>query len=161
MIEKPKRPDLISKEAINSRIIRIMQSDIPGNKNIYTGLTKIKGISWAISNAVCLKCGIPKRKKVEALTKEDIERIESEIKKQDLPEHLKNRRNDFETGKSFHLIGSSLDLNREMDIKRLKKIRSFKGLRHATGQPVRGQRTRSHFRVNRKRGVGVKTKKTQ
>jgi len=46
-----------------------------------------------------------------------------------------------------------------MDIKRLKKIRSYRGLRHAMGQPTRGQSTRSHFRTNRKRGVGMKVNK--
>jgi small subunit ribosomal protein S13 len=39
-----------------------------------------------------------------------------------------------------------LDLSRDFDIRRMKKIRSYKGWRHATGQPVRGQRTKSHFR---------------
>ena len=42
---------------------------------------------------------------------------------------------------------------------RLKKIRSYRGLRHATGQPTRGQKTRSNFRENRKKGVGIKKKK--
>ena len=49
-----KKPNLVSKEE-TGRIIRIMQTDVPGNKNIYAGLTRIKGISWAISNAICLK----------------------------------------------------------------------------------------------------------
>ena len=34
-------------------IVRIVQTDIPGHKNILTGLTYIKGISWSISNAIC------------------------------------------------------------------------------------------------------------
>jgi len=47
------------------------------------------------------------------------------------------------------------------DIKRLKKIKSYRGIRHNLGQPVRGQRTKSHFRTNRKKSgaVGVKPKK--
>ena len=63
--------------------------------------------------------------------------------------------NDFITGEDSHLLGSNLDLNEELDIKRLKKIRSFRGYRHAMGQPTRGQSTRSHFRTNRKKGVGI------
>ena len=70
-----------------------------------------------------------------------------------------NRRRDFSTNESKHLIGSDLDLVKEFDIKRLKGIRSYRGLRHALGQPTRGQKTRSNFRTNRKKGVGVKKKK--
>jgi len=44
--EKPVKKDYFS-------IVRLMQTDIPGNKNLLTGLTYIKGISWAISNATC------------------------------------------------------------------------------------------------------------
>ena len=49
-----KKNPFIAKEAPTGRIIRILQTDIPGNRNIYTGLTRIKGVSWAISNAVCI-----------------------------------------------------------------------------------------------------------
>ena len=49
-----------------------------------------------------------------------------------------------------------------MDIKRLKKIRSFRGWRHALGQPTRGQRTRSHFRSKKKgKSIGVTKKKVE
>src|SRR3989344_107293 len=65
---------------------------------------------------------------------------------------------DIETGKSEHLVGSNLELRKEFDIKRLKKIKSYKGYRHSAGLPVRGQRTRAHFRKNRSRGAGIKKK---
>lgn len=149
---------LIKKEEPVGRIIRIMQTDIPGNKNVYTGLTRIKGVSWAISNAICIIKEIDKKRKIESLSKEEIQKIEEALKEHKFPEYLLNRRKDFLTGEDGHLFGSNLDISRELDIKRLKKIRSFRGLRHATGQPTRGQRTRSHFRTNRKRGVGLKVK---
>lgn len=148
----------VSKEIAAGKIVRIFQTDIPGSKNVYTGLTRIKGVSWSIANAICVKCNIDKKRKVETLSKEEIQKIEETIKNHDFPAFLLNRRNDFVSGKDLHITGSTLDLNKELDIKRLKKIRSFRGLRHATGQPTRGQRTRSHFRTNRKRGVGVKVK---
>jgi len=50
-------------------------------------------------------------------------------------------------------------LQTEFDIKRLKKIKSYRGLRHVLGQPVRGQRTRGHFRKNKAVGVTGKAKK--
>jgi small subunit ribosomal protein S13 len=69
-----------------------------------------------------------------------------------------NRRIDFETGEKGHLTGSDLDLKKEFDIKRLKKIKSYKGLRHNVGLPVRGQRTKANFRRNRKKSGGIKKK---
>jgi len=157
-VEKKKNP-FIAKEEPTGKIVRIMQTDIPGNKTVYAGLTRIKGISWAISNVICLKTGMNKIKKIEELSKEEIQRIEEKMKNIDCFEFLLNRRSDFTTGKNSHIITSDLDFEKEMDIKRLKKIRSYRGLRHATGQPTRGQSTRSHFRTNRKRGVGMKVNK--
>jgi len=152
------RPGLINKEAPTGRILRIMQTDIPGNKQVYAGLTNIKGVSWSISNAICYILKLPKNKKIEALSKEEIQKIEETLKAGKFPKFLLNRRDDFNTGTDKHFIGNDIDLNEELDIKRLKKIRSYRGWRHATGQPTRGQSTRSHFRTNRKKGVGIKTK---
>ena len=137
-------------------VIRILSRDIEGRLNVYAGLTKIKGISWTLSNAVCKSLNIEKNKKIGTLTEEEIKKISEFIKNPKLPAHLLNRRNDYTNGESKHLIGSDLDLQREFDIKRLKKIKSYKGLRHATGQPVRGQRTKSHFRTKNRKAVGVK-----
>ena len=141
-------------------IVRIMQTDIPGHKKILTGLTYIKGVSWAISNAVCKILKLDENKKIVELSEKEINSITDFLKNPKLPRFLLNRRKDFETGKDSHLIGSNLDMRKEFDIRRLKKIRSYRGLRHALGQPTRGQRTRSHFRSKgKKRAVGViKTK---
>ena len=158
--KKVSRISLISKEAPTGRIIRIMQTDIPGTKTLYAGLTRIKGISWAIANVICHNAKIEKTKKIEVLTKEEIAKVEETIREHKFPKFFLNRRNDFTTGESTHLIGSDIDMNKELDVKRLKKIRSFRGWRHATGQPTRGQSTRSHFRTNRKKGVGIKNTKT-
>ena len=141
-------------------IVRIMQTDIPGNKKILTGLTYIKGISWAVGNAICKKMNLNIDKRVSELSKEDISEIESFLRNLELPVFLQNRRKDFETGKDIHLITNELDMKKEFDIRRLKKIRSYRGLRHAFGHPTRGQRTRSHFRgKGKKKAVGVKIKK--
>lgn len=159
--EERKKAFLIGKEAPTGRIIRILQSDIPGSKSLYAGLTRIKGVSWAISNAACKLSGIDKKRKVETLSKEDIQKVEEILKSHKFPKFMLNRRNDFTTGKDSHLIGSDIDLAEELDVKRLKKIRSFRGWRHALGQPTRGQSTKAHFRANRKKGVGIKERKTK
>ena len=156
--EKSKRPDLAREE--NEVLIRILGFDIPGSKNLYAGLTRIKGVSWTISNAICLKLGFSRSKKVSELSKEDIKKIEKFLEELPVYDFLKNRRTDIETGQTDHFFGTDLDMKRDFDIKRLREIKSYKGIRHALKQPVRGQRTRSHFR---KRGVamGVKKKKVE
>ncbi len=140
------------------RILRIMQKDIEGGMKLYPGLTKIKGISWSLSNVVCKKIGFDKNRKIESLTESEIKKIEEFLKNPDIPKYLKNRQKDFETGKDEHLVGSNLELRKEFDIKRLKKMKSYRGYRHVAGLPVRGQRTRAHFRKNRSRGAGIKKK---
>jgi small subunit ribosomal protein S13 len=140
------------------RLVRIMSKDIEGNINLYPGLTKIKGVSWSFSNALCKKLKIDKRKKIGSLTEEDVKKITEFIKNPDVPKFVVNRRFDSETGKDKHLSGSDLDLQKEFDIKKLKKIKSYKGIRHAADLPVRGQRTKAHFRKNRKKSGGIKKK---
>ncbi len=143
------------------RIIRILATDIPGNKNVYTGLTRIKGVSWSVANAICHFLKLDKNQKMAALSKERVEEITAYLKNLQLPNFLLNRRNDLETGAKAHILTSELDLKKEFDIKRLKKIKSYRGLRHSLGQPVRGQRTRSHFRKNKSVGVTKRAGKSK
>ncbi len=142
----------------DERLVRIFSKDIEGNKNLYVGLTKIKGVSWAISNAICKKMNLDKSKKIGTLTNKEAEEITKFMGNMNLPKNLINRRKDFETGEDRHVLGSDLELKKEFDIKRLKKIKSYRGLRHTLGQPTRGQKTKAHFRTNRRKGAGIKKK---
>jgi len=151
---KPEKKEQRSED----RVVRILSQDIEGKMSIYSGLTKIKGVSWSMANAICKKLKIDKKKKIGSLTEADVQKIIDFIKNPEVPKHLLNRRNDFETGENKHLIGSDLELKKEFDIKRLKKIKSYKGFRHVAGLPVRGQRTRSNFRRNKAKGAGIKKK---
>ena len=99
-----------------------------------------------------------KRKKIGALTETEIKDIEKVVKENKVPGFLVNRRNDFETGETKHLTGADLELKNEFDIKRLKKIKSYRGMRHSSNLPLRGQRTKSNFRKNRRKGAGIKKK---
>lgn len=140
-------------------LVRIMSTDINGERNIYAGLTRIKGVSFAMSNAVCHILNLDKKRKIKSLTKDEIEKITETIKNPKVPVFLLNRRFDFETGENKHINTTNLDLQKEFDIKRLKKIKSYKGIRHSRGLPVRGQRTKSHFRKQgRNKSVGVQKK---
>ncbi len=145
-------------EKREERLVRILSKDIEGKMKLYAGLTKIKGVSWTFSNAVCKVLNIDKNKTIGSLTDEEIQKITEFIKNPKLPDYILNRRKDIDTGKEKHLTGTDLDLRKDFDIKKLKKIKSYRGLRHAAGLPSRGQRTKAHFRTNRKRGSGIKKK---
>jgi len=125
---------------------------------VQPGLAKIKGISWATSKAICKNAEIEKERKIGSLSDAEIAKVEDIAKNAKLPEYLLNRRRDFETGNPTHLVGSDLELKQEFDIKRLKKIKAYRGLRHLLKLPLRGQRTKSNFRRNRKKGSGIKKK---
>jgi|SRR3989344_3375164 len=154
---KPQKRE--EKKANDVGVFRILSTDIEGKSKVYPGLTKIKGVSWSLSNITCKKLNIEGNKKIVDLTQEEIGQITEFLKNpKNVPEFILNRRRDFTTGESKHLIGNELDFVNEFDIKRLKKIKSYRGLRHATKQPVRGQRTRSHFRTKKKQAGGIKKK---
>ncbi len=133
-------------EEQEEKLIRLFGYDLYGSKKVSIGLMNIKGVSWSISHALCHILKIPSDKRIADLTKDEMKKIEETLMNLPVPAFLKNRRSDPETGKTEHLYASDLDMRKEFDIKRLKEIKSYKGMRHALHQPVRGQRTRSHFR---------------
>jgi small subunit ribosomal protein S13 len=159
MAEQTQRPRTEEKK-FEEKLIRILSKDIEGGLKVYVGLTKIKGISWSLANAICKSLNLDKDRKIGSLSKEEIEKINDFLKKPKMPVYLLNRKSDIETGEDRHVVGSDLELQKEMDIGRLKKIKSYRGYRHATGLPVRGQRTKSHFRKNKRKSVGIKKKLT-
>ena len=142
-------------------IVRIGDKDIPGDLPIWIALTRIKGVSFMFSNAVCCALGLDKDVKVGSLTDEMLEKVEDCLRTPDkygVPAWLYNRRKDMETGQDKHLISSDLRLQQEMDIRFLKKIKCYRGIRHALGLKVRGQRTRTTGRKGRTIGVQRKKK---
>ncbi len=140
------------------RIIRILSKDIEGGMTIYSGLATIKGISWAYSNAICRMLGIDKKRKISSLTDEEIKKISEFAKNPKVPVYVLNRQKDRESGEDKHFVGVDLELAKEFDIKRLKQIKSYRGIRHTLGLPMRGQRTKGNFRKHRAKGVGIKKK---
>ena len=147
-----------SKEKYEERVVRILSKDVEGKSTLYSGLTKVNGISWSMANAICKALNFDKRRKIGSISPEEIQKITDFMKNPKFPGYLMNRRKDFETGENKHLLGTNLELQHEFDIKRLRKIRSYRGYRHAMGLPTRGQRTRSHFRKNKGKSVGIKRK---
>lgn len=153
-----KKHDRRQEKKQEGRIVRILAKDIEGNTKTYAGLTQIKGVSWALSNAACVLLKLDRDKLIGDLDEKEIARISEFLKNPQVPDFIINRRDDFETGKGKHLIGVDLELKNEFDIKRLKKIKSYRGIRHTAKLPLRGQRTKGNFRKNRKKGAGIKKK---
>ncbi len=143
-------------------IVRVLNTDLDGNKHIIDSLRKIKGIGFGFANITCKLANIDPYKKTGNLSDEEIARINDTIKTaaEHVPEWVLNRRKDIETGQNKHVLSSDLDFSKETDIRNMKKIKSYRGVRHISGLPVRGQRTRSNFRRNKGRGPGVVKKKS-
>jgi len=158
-VKENKRPKKEDHDDV--RLIRILGKDLRGDKKIAAGLTQIRGISWALANAVCKILKIDDDKTVQDMSEDDITKLTDFMKDPSVPAFMKNRQKDFEDGEDKHISGADLKLRTEFDVKRLKKIKSYRGTRHTLGLPTRGQRTKANFRKNRKKSgaVGVKKKK--
>ncbi len=138
-------------------LVRISNTDVNGNLSVSRALRRIKGVGYMFSNAICKVNNLDENQKVGALKEDQIKKIESTISNPDnIPSWLFNRRKDYDTGKDIHLTTAQLKLKKEFDIKNLQKIKSYRGFRHQWGLPVRGQRTRAHFRSGKSVGVTKK-----
>ncbi len=144
------------------KLVRLANTDIMGDKTVLHGLKKVYGVGLGFSNAVCQNLNIDKNEKIGALPEQKIKEIEQTIldpSSKSIPNWLYNRKFDLETGKDIHITGPKLKLTKEFDIRRMKKIKSYRGVRHMHGLPVRGQRTQGNFRKGKI--VGVVKKKAQ
>ena len=119
-------------EALRSktRMSRIAGVNIPEKKQIEIALTYIYGIGLSLSRKILAEANVDRQKKTSDLTSEEINRIKEIIEKR------------------YKVEG---DLRREimMNIKRLKDVGCWRGIRHIKGLPVRGQRTRTNTRTIR------------
>ena len=139
-----------------------MGTDMQGTLKTVYALTKIKGLSLSLSNALLKKAGVNPDVRVGFLTETEINKIEEIIKdpaKHGMQSWLFNKRKNEETGKDIHLISADLVLRTKTDIDQAKEIRSWRGYRHAYGLKVRGQHTKTTGRAGK--ALGVKKKAVQ
>ena len=108
---------------------RIAGVDIPREKRVEISLTYIYGIGRTLSNKILEKLNINPDTRVKDLTDEQVNEIRKEIT-------------------NYTVEG---DLRREvaLDIKRLKEMGCYRGLRHRRNLPVRGQRTKTNARTRK------------
>jgi len=109
---------------------RIAGVDLPKNERVEIGLTRIFGIGRSLSKKIIEVIGVNPNTRVKDLRDDEIIKIRGAI------------------GKDFKVEG---DLRREisMNIKRLKDIGCYRGLRHRVGLPVRGQKTKTNARTRK------------
>jgi small subunit ribosomal protein S13 len=137
-----------------------MGSDVQGTLKTVYALTKIKGVSLSLANAVLKKAEVNPDLRVGFLAESEINKIEeiiSDPTKYGLPTWLFNRRKNAETGKDVHMTSADLVLRTKTDIDEQKEIRSWRGYRHAYGLKVRGQHTKTTGRAGKALGVKKKT----
>lgn len=147
---KPKRKEHRMKE-----IVRVAETDLDGTQPVNRAIRNVKGVSFMFSNIISKISGLGNKKLADLSESEQnkIEDIINNPQKYDIPVWMYNRRSDPTDGKNKHLSVSDLEFTTKMDINRLKKIRCYRGVRHAAGLPVRGQKTKSSFRKGKIVGV--------
>jgi len=161
-VQQPDKPAKVEKIDKDFRyLVRISGLDIDGKKKVIFGLSLVKGIAPRTAKIVCDLAGIDTSRRIGNLTEEESEKLEEAIKSlpgKTLPWIL-NRRKVFESGNNLHMIGSDLLVAEREDVARMRRIRSYKGIRHELGLPVRGQRTKTWGRG--KVSVGVSRLKAE
>jgi len=131
---------------------------------IYRALSKIKGVGIRMAKTMALsfekESGIAHTTKLGTLSEEVDKKLEEVVMnpgKHGIPDYMLNKRNEYETGETKHLVMNDLDFNLRNELQRLNEIKSYRGLRHSWGLTVRGQRTKSTHR-GKGGAVGVRKK---
>lgn len=121
---------------------RIAGVDLPREKRAVIGLTYIYGIGKPRSIEILSKAGVSEDTRIKDLTEEEVNKLRSVIE------------NDY-------VVEGDLRREVALNIKRLREIGCFRGIRHRKGLPVRGQRTKTNARTRKgpKKTVGRKKKK--
>lgn len=119
---------------------RIAGIDIPDHKKLAYALRYIYGIGPKISAEIITKTRLNADKRARDLTTDEINRIQAAL--------------------DNYLVEGDLRRSVSDNVNRLRRIKAYRGVRHAMGLPVRGQRTRSNARTKRgaKRTIGAVSK---
>ncbi|MGC6419178.1 MAG: 30S ribosomal protein S13 [Bradymonadia bacterium] len=109
---------------------RIAGVDLPRNKRIIVALTYIHGIGRTISSEIIEKCGLDPDMRSDSLSEVDVRNIRQVIE-------------------DNYKVEGDLRRQVQLNIKRLKDLGCYRGLRHRRGLPVRGQRTKTNARTRK------------
>ena len=119
---------------------RIAGINIPTQKKLKIALTYVYGVGNKLSNDICLKANVDSNARVQDLSESEIKNISDVI------------------SSSFLVEG---DLRREVsgNIKRLKDLGTYRGVRHRRNLPCRGQRTHTNARTKKGKAIAIAGKK--
>jgi small subunit ribosomal protein S13 len=108
---------------------RIAGINVPVQKHTVIGLTAIYGVGLTRARQICADAGVKEDLKIRDLSEDQVESLRTEVAK----------------------LSVEGDLRREvsMDIKRLKDLGCYRGVRHRRGLPLRGQRTKTNARTRK------------
>ncbi len=115
---------------------RIAGINIPDNKHVEYSLSYINGVGVPLARKICREANVKPGTKVSDLSDQEIERIREIIDKN-------------------YKVEGDLRMEITQNIKRLKEIGAYRGVRHARNLPVRGQRTKTNARTKRGKKVTV------
>ncbi len=121
-------------------MIRVSGVDLPIQKKVLFALTKVYGVGRSKAEQVLKLAHVDADKRARDLSSDEVSRIQRVL--------------------DTLMVEGDLRRTVNENVDRLKRIRSYRGFRHAAGLPVRGQRTRSNARTNRgrRKTVGAMTK---
>ena len=126
-------------------------------------LTGIKGVGRRCARIFTDKAGVDPNATLGMLPDSEIDKLKKAVEEDAtniLPVWMVNRRGDMNTGEDKHFMGMDLSMTLREDLDLMKKMRSYKGIRHERGLRVRGQRTRSSGRTGAIVGVSRKKEGT-
>jgi len=109
---------------------RIAGITLPQNKRIEIALTYLYGIGRFLSRKILKQANVDINKRTKELSEEEVARLREIIE-------------------GTYKVEGDLRREKMLNIKRLKEIGSYRGLRHSKGLPVRGQRTKTNSRTVR------------
>lgn len=119
---------------------RVIGIDIPDNKRLEVSLTYIFGLGRKLANQIIEKLGLNKDMRARELNEDDIARLNAILQ-------------------SEYVVEGDLRRQVQNNIKRLIGIHCYRGIRHRSGLPVRGQRTRTNARTRKGKRKTVANKK--
>ncbi len=114
---------------------RIAGVELPSNKRVEIGLTYIFGIGLATSQKILATTNINPDIRVSELSESEVQRLSVQLK--------------------ALMIEGDLRQKQFRDIKRLKDIKCYRGIRHKVGLPVRGQNTRTNSVTRKGKNIAV------
>ena len=109
---------------------RLLGVDIPNDKATVISLTYLYGVGSKVARELCHKAGVSETKKARELADEELSRMATILERD-------------------YTVEGPLRRQLQQSITRLRDIKSYRGLRHRMGLPVRGQRTRTNARTRK------------